>query len=128
MASSDTSFINQQLQILSKLPNHKAFEGALLMKKSSFFKSPNQKLKCFKKGHALLENEIQAHAGNVEFRFLRFMIQEHAPQILKYNRNIQEDKKSIQTNYKSLNADLKKAIENYVRTSSPHLTYNELVK
>jgi hypothetical protein len=128
LASNDTVVINKQLNLLAKSPTLKAFEGALLMKKSSFFKSPNQKLKCFKKGHKMLETEIQAHANNVEYRFLRFMIQEHAPQLLNYNRNIQEDKKAILSNYKSLTAELKKAIEDYVRASSTHLTLNELVK
>ena len=39
---------------------------------------------------------------NVEYRFLRLPIQEHAPKIIKYQKDIQKDKEMIIREYKNL--------------------------
>ena len=94
-----------------------AYKGALLMKKASFLKVPAQKLKTFKEGRKLLENEIKNYPENIEYRFLRLVIQENAPEILKYNLNLFQDNDLIITNFTSLDQDLRNEILNYSKNS-----------
>lgn len=108
--------IDKELKILqaengSSLKN--AFVGALKMKKASFIKGAGNKVKMFKSGALLLEEEIKGNPGNIEYRFIRLSIQENAPKVLKYNKNLNEDKKLILEGYHRLDPDLKKVIKNY---------------
>jgi hypothetical protein len=95
----------------------KARRGALLMKKAEFVKGAGNKVKTFKAGAKLLEGEIAESPDNVEYRFMRLTIQEHAPGILKYNKNVQADKQLIISSFKKLDEDLKKVIRNYSEDS-----------
>lgn len=94
-----------------------AFEGALLMRKSGSLKTPAQKLNMFKQGHKRLESAISNDPGNLEYRFLRLMIQEHAPKILNYKGNISADSQLIKQGFKSLQPSLQTIIANYSKTS-----------
>jgi len=94
-----------------------AFEGALKMKKAGFIKGAGNKVKMFKSGALLLEEEIRSNPGNTEYRFIRLSIQENAPKVLKYNKNLSEDKKMIVEGYKRLDPDLKKVVKNYAAGS-----------
>ncbi|HRN48706.1 MAG TPA: hypothetical protein PKW69_11790, partial [Niabella sp.] len=55
--------------------------------------------------------------SNTEFRFLRLMVQEHAPKNLGYNKNIMQDAQLIKTNYKSLSAAMQTQISDYSKNS-----------
>lgn len=109
--------------MLSKLETEKssskvnAYKGALIMKKAAFVKGVNGKVKNFKKGANLLENEIRNNPANTEFRFLRLTVQEHAPKILKYNKELDNDKEVIIKGYHKLDSDLKEVIAGYVKDS-----------
>lgn len=94
-----------------------AYRGALYMKKAGFVKGANGKVKTFKKGAELLEGEIADNPSNVEYRFLRLAIQEHAPKILKYNKNLERDKKAVAEGYRKLDPELKKTIKSYASDS-----------
>ena len=96
---------------------NKAYKGALLMKKAGFQGTPSKKVKVFKQGHELLETEIKTYPENIEYRFLRLAVQENAPKILKYNKNINEDKAEIIANYNQLGADLKAHIQEFAANS-----------
>jgi hypothetical protein len=98
--------------------DQKAYKGALLMKKASFQKTPKEKLSYFKEGRLLLENEIKLDRKNVEYRFLRLIIQENAPKILKYNTNVAEDYEMVKRNYTSLNSEVKNAVVSYSKKST----------
>jgi len=95
-----------------------AYSGALMMKKAEFLKVPAKKVNIFKKGHKLLEVEIAADPQNIEYRFLRLAVQENAPKILKYNKNIDEDKAMIIANYNNLNSELKAYINDFAKQSN----------
>lgn len=97
-----------------------AYLGALKMKRAGFESTASKKLEMFKQGKLLLESAISKNPSNTEFRFLRLMIQENAPKILKYNMNLDEDCQFIAKNYQTLNADLKQEMMQYAR-SSVHL-------
>ncbi|MEN8119826.1 MAG: hypothetical protein ABFS35_05745 [Bacteroidota bacterium] len=94
-----------------------AYKGALLMKKASLIDIPAKKLKLFKGGRLLLESEIKNNPQNIEYRFLRLSIQEHAPKFLKYNKTILYDKNLVVKGYKKINKVLQKIIKEYSKSS-----------
>jgi len=107
-----------------KLSNQKpsndqqAYLGTLKMKSSEFEKTPADKLKKFKAGKILLEKSIETEPSNPEFRFLRLMIQENAPKILKYNDKVKTDAYFIKTNLDKLPKDVKSVVTEYSKSSS----------
>ena len=109
--------------MLEKLENEKvsskvnAYKGALIMKKAGYVKGVGGKVKTFKKGAHLLEDEIKGNPANTEFRFLRLTVQEHAPKILKYNKELDNDKQAIIAGYSKLDSDLKEVIAGYAKDS-----------
>lgn len=94
-----------------------AFKGALYMKQSSFLSKAKVKIETFKKGRILLENEIEAQPNNVEYRFLRLVIQEQAPSIVRYKSEIETDKQFVINNYSTLDHLLQKYISEYSKQS-----------
>lgn len=95
-----------------------AYLGTVQMKLSEFGKTPGEKLKQFKVGKNLLETSIQTDPNNVELRFLRIIIQENAPKMLKYNSEISEDAAFIKKNYDKLTKEVKTAVTNYSKKST----------
>jgi hypothetical protein len=69
----------------------KAYKAALYMRRAEYLSGSFKKLESFKKGRDLLDNVIASTPKNVEFRFLRLMVQEAAPWFLGYNGEIAED-------------------------------------
>lgn len=119
LASNSTAAWNKQLENVKNLKGNDraAFEGALLMRKSGSLKIPAQKLSLFKKGHKLLEDAISREPHNTEFRFLRLMIQENAPKVVGYNKNLAEDVKIVKSGYNALPGTVQKAISAYTKSS-----------
>lgn len=120
LASREISVLDQQLETLPQHhPKNKqtAYEGALRMKRAGLLKGPPNKLKEFKAGRELLEQQIKQFPDNAEFRFLRLMIQENAPRILGYYDNIDADLKLLQEQFHNLPASLKTIIADYSKTS-----------
>ena len=54
---------------------------------------------------------------NIIYRFLRFVIQENCPKILKYNTQIRTDSNIIRQNYKSLDKITKEFVRDYAKKS-----------
>lgn len=94
-----------------------AYKGGLTMKKSDYLKSAAKKIETFKAGHKLLESSIKADPNNAEYRFIRLTIQENAPKILKYNKNIEEDKTLILKGYKKMSSKTRTYILDYAKQS-----------
>ena len=119
MATNNKDLVNAQLEALKSDPEERksAFMGTLLMKKASFSGSPNTKLHYFKEGHVLLEEAIKKDPDNAEYRFLRLMIQEHAPGVLGYKKNIENDSELVRKYYKTLPKDVQLAIVDYNKKS-----------
>jgi hypothetical protein len=112
--------INDEILLIdaSSLKSTDAFIGALMMKKAGLLKVPKEKLDNFKKGATKLETILHSDTSNVEYRFLRLIIQEHAPKVVKYNKNILEDAAFIKKNYKELSPDVQKILIDYSQTSN----------
>lgn len=102
-----------------------AYEGALLMRKAGLIKGAGEKLKMFKKGHELFENEIAKDPGNVELKFIRLCIQEKAPKILKYRKELDEDKAAVIRHFSTLPQEVQKQVLDYA-ASSEILTEQDL--
>ncbi|MCF2487291.1 hypothetical protein [Dyadobacter sp. CY347] len=114
-AAIDQALADLEKEKTSSLTN--AYKGALTMKKAGFEKGVKVKVKTFKKGAFMLEDEIKSNPGNAEYRFLRLAVQEHAPKVLKYNKQLDEDKRAVIAGYGKLNNDLKSIVSNYAKDS-----------
>ena len=119
MASDNLQEINTQLAIIStsSINEKEAYEGALLMKKAGLVTKAKEKLSLFKAGRLKLEASIKKNSNNTEFVFLRLIIQEHAPKMVKYNADIEKDSLQIRANYKSLPFVVQQAISDYSKKS-----------
>lgn len=107
--------IDQELSALSALPapDRDAYSGALLMKRAGLLKKPKDKLESFKNGRIRLETAIHADTGKVEYRFLRLIIQEHAPKITKYHDQVKEDGEVIKQHFDQLPPDVQQLVKDY---------------
>lgn len=95
-----------------------AYKGAVKTLMADFAKKVKDKKDYFKQGVELLESSLNSEPQNIEIRYLRLSIQEHAPKFLKYHDNITEDKAIILINYSSISPkSLKTIIKEYILTS-----------
>lgn len=119
MASGSLDEVNQELDVItsSSTLNKEGYEGALLMRKAGLLKKPAERLKAFKAGRIKLETALLSDKDNTEYHFLRLAIQEHAPKIVKYNKEIDADKQLVIKGYKSLPAVVQNAIMDYTKNS-----------
>ena len=108
LKSGSTAEINNEILLIdaSSLDNKDAFAGALLMKKAGLLKVPKEKLANFKKGRIKLETVLKNDSSNVEYHFLRLIIQEHAPKVVKYSSDLNADAEYIKTNFKNLSPEV----------------------
>ena len=119
LAGSNANDIDELLIVLkeSSLPEKEAYEGALLMKKAGLLSKAKEKLRVFKSGREKLEAAIQKEPKNVEYHFLRLLIQENVPKVVKYKTNIKNDSTLIRSSFKDLPLFLQKAIRDYSKKS-----------
>lgn len=79
-----------------------AYKGASKTLMAKLAKGIKDKRSFFNKGRELLEFSVNADPTNVEIRCIRLSVQEKAPRILGYHKNIEEDKLFIIENYKAM--------------------------
>lgn len=95
-----------------------AYEGALLMRKAGLLRNSKEKLKLFKAGRAKLEAAISRSPENTEYHFLRLIIQENAPEIVNYKAERSTDAALVRSRYKTLPADVQRAVLDYSKKSA----------
>lgn len=119
LAANDLEAVNNQLSMLrsASITEKEAYEGALLMKKSGMVTKPKEKLNLFKAGRSKLEAAIKKENGNAEFNFLRLIIQEHAPKLVDYRKDIENDVSVIRSKFKTLQPEVQQAIIDYSKKS-----------
>jgi hypothetical protein len=119
MKSATLEAINTELEVIKDAPEKErnGYEGALLMRKAGLQKKPKDKLRFFKQGRIELETALLADPDNAEFHFLRLIIQEHAPKIVKYHSDIEKDKTLIIQHFKSLSPAVRHAVLDYSENS-----------
>ena len=119
MAGTDLTAVDAELDIIKDAPakEREGYEGALLMKKASLQRKAKDKLSFFKAGRIKLETALMADPDNTEFHFLRLAIEEHAPKIVKYHKDIDGDKALVIKNFKNLSPVVQHAIVDYSKNS-----------
>ena len=95
-----------------------AYTAGLLMKKASFMKTPFQKLSMFRDGKKRLETIITNYPSNAEYRIIRLVLQENAPEILKYNTNIEEDLRLIKETFTRHSKVVQQFLLDYAKESN----------
>jgi len=115
----DKEEIDNEISIVSasSIAEKEAYEGFLLMRKAGLVTLPAQKLKLFKAGRIRFETALANDNDNAEYHFLRLIIEEKAPKIVKYNQDLEADKQLIIKAYKNLPAVVQQAIIDYSKTS-----------
>ncbi|HTI07838.1 MAG TPA: hypothetical protein VL832_04750 [Puia sp.] len=119
LASGNVDKINTELTIIgaSSIHEKEAYEGVLLMKKAGLVRVPAEKLKFFKSGRIKLETALARDSANGELHFLRLIIQEHAPRIVKYSADLEKDSGLVHHTFNRLSPAVKQAIIDYSRKS-----------
>lgn len=90
-----------------------SYKNAAIALKAKYEKGAKNKKKLFKEGVLSLEKNISKQPNNIELRLIRLSIQENIPKLLKYNKNILEDKHFINNN---LHQVKNKKLRNYIKT------------
>lgn len=112
------SGLEKKLKELPQSDDQKAYLGTTMMKAAEFEKNLGEKLSKFKAGKSLLEEAINHSSTNVEYRFLRLIIQEHAPKILKYDTQLSADAEFIKLHLDKAPTEVKAAIKSYASVSA----------
>lgn len=94
-----------------------AYKAASILLNSKFEKKMQAKIDRFKEGAKLLETTIKSEPNNIEIRMIRLSVQENAPGITGYKKNIKEDKNFITNNYDDQSASLKEYLKNFILQS-----------
>ena len=119
MAGENIKNLNALLTQLKEttIPEKAAYEGALLIKKAGLVKKPKDKLSLFKSGRLLLETAIRANEENIEYRFIRLIIQENAPKIVRYKNDLKNDTALVIKSFKNLAPVVQQAVRDYSKNS-----------
>lgn len=119
MASGNVEKIDMELTLIASasFPEKEAYEGALLMKKAGLSHKPADKLRLFKTGRIKLESSLLKDSTNAEYHFLRLIIQEHAPRVVKYDSDLEKDSQVIHQTFKNLSPSVQQAILDYSKHS-----------
>lgn len=95
-----------------------AYKGAVKTLRAKFAKKIRDKKSNFKEGVEWIESVIKADPENIEIRYLRLSVQEHAPKFLKYHDNISEDKNYILKEHSSISdTSLQAVIQDFMMRS-----------
>ena len=93
------------------------YKGASVIMLSRFEKKISDKMKLLKEGASLIEQAVAKDANNIEIRLIRLSVQENLPAIVKYKKNIHEDKTFILKNYEEQSGGLKDYLKRFVLQS-----------
>lgn len=102
------------------------YRGASLTLNAKYAKSVVDKVSLFKEGVKFIEQAVKKDSANIEIRFVRFTVQENAPYIVRYKKNLQSDKSFILSNYKEQPVALKVYLKEYLKNAKT-LTNEERV-
>lgn len=122
-AASSKPAADQLVKLLSNINNSStplliSYKGAAEMMQAKYALNPISKLKRFNSGKQLIEAAVKKAPEHIEIRFLRFAIQTNLPAFLNYNGDIQQDKKYLLANLKTVKEKaLKENIIKYLSTS-----------
>lgn len=92
-----------------------AYKGAVTTLKAKFAKNTSDKKELFKEGATLIEYAAAEDPDNIEIRCIRLGVQENTPKVVKYRKNIPEDKQYILDYYNEItSSNLKSYIKGFI--------------
>jgi len=95
-----------------------AYKGAVTTMMSKYAEGFKDKKSFFKEGRELLEYAVEAEPKNVEIRCIRLSVQENVPRITGYRKDIDDDKRFILDNFKTMTDTGAKAfVKGYIAQS-----------
>lgn len=95
-----------------------AYKGAGLTLQAKKVKKIKDKKAYFIEGVSFINLALSKSPNNIEIRCIRLGVQENSPKILKYKKNIEEDKLFLLDQYSQINSSsLKKYIQGFVLQS-----------
>ncbi|MFZ4862183.1 hypothetical protein ACL9RF_08345 [Sphingobacterium sp. Mn56C] len=125
----DTETLYQSLKSYSKSdPVLLAYKGAAYGLKARYVEDRKTKKDLFISGAKDIEAAVAAASENVEIRFIRLVIQENTPNVLKYKANIHEDKQMILANFAKQTKAVQETVRRYAVKRSKVFTASELSK
>jgi len=89
-----------------------AYKGAVTTLMAKFSKSTKDKKSLFKEGATLIEYAVAEDPNNIEIRCIRIGVQENTPKVVKYYKNISEDKQFLLEHYKEITSN---KLKDYIR-------------
>lgn len=92
----------EELSTANKSAVHQAYLGAFQTIWAKHCFNPISKLQTFRKGKKNIEEAVVLNPTNIEIRIVRLSVQSNCPSFLGYKKNIEEDKKFILVNNKSI--------------------------
>lgn len=101
--------LNNFIRILDEVncTNTGPYAASATMQKAQFAMAPWTKYNYFREGKKMLEEFIQKNPDNIEGRYVRFVIQSHAPFFLGYNQELKADAAFIRQNIDNYELSLK---------------------
>ena len=113
LAVLDKKVCLEMIRELSASPRNslqQGYLGAFQMIWAVHVFNPISKLRTFNRGKKKIDEAVMADPDNVEIRIIRLSIQTKSPSFLGYRDNIDEDKKIIQANHKSITSTVLRAV------------------
>ncbi|WP_413997927.1 hypothetical protein ACMDB5_08980 [Flavobacterium sp. W1B] len=92
----------EQLSTANESAVHLAYLGAFQTIWAKHSSGPISKLRTFTTGKRNIEEAVISKPNNIEIRLLRLSVQSNSPSFLGYKKNIEDDKKFIQSNSKNI--------------------------
>lgn len=117
-AADDLYAMLENVPDTSKETTMVAYKAAAIMLQAKHAKGMITKKKLFEKGARLLEAVIAKDDTNYEARLIRLSIQEGAPKITGYKKNITDDKAFLIKNFGGQTPGLKKFTRDFVAGSA----------
>jgi len=95
-----------------------AYKGAVTSIIAQYLGSNKLKSTTFKNGVSLIEYAVDNDSNNIEIRFVRLSVQQNSPRFLKYNKEIETDKKFIIDNFHQIKSpEFKIYLKGYILDS-----------
>lgn len=94
-----------------------AYKGAAYSLRAQFEMNRAIKKEVFTQGVRSIEAAVSSAPHNIEIRLIRLIIQENAPKIVKYHKDIEEDRKFIIDNFAAESLEVKQVIRSYAKRS-----------
>jgi len=119
-SESKANSFNNDLKNVTKSDDKRlvAYKGAALTLTARYQKTAKEKSTSFKKGVEWVEYAISKKPLDLEVRFVRLSIQQNSPKFLGYNKEIEEDKKYILTNFNTIRSkEFKEYLKSYILDS-----------